>query len=89
MSEENRFSTFSEHERATMALGLTLLVLEMLDGPMTGQPMPAEMQARDFPIIVNLVNEMSGSFGMEGLDSDVTSLITAILDQEAAAARDA
>lgn len=85
---DSRFDAFTEHERAMLMFGLTLFVLEEFEGIVAG-PMPPETQARDFPVISALVNEIGGAFGLPGLDPKLLALVQAKLEEEAAKAETA
>lgn len=53
---------FTEQERAILALGMTLFTMEAFVGLIAG-PMPADVQARDFPVIRRMMDELGSSFG--------------------------
>jgi hypothetical protein len=85
----NPFDTLSDHERATLALALTLFVMEANVGLVAG-PFPATQLERDMPVAFGLFNKIGLSFtgGPLTLDPDLIATYSAAVSQKAAEERE-
>lgn len=84
--DEDRWRPFTEQEHGLIAVALAALSIELSSGFITGTPADPATMARDLPVIVRLVSELSERTGTGAIDLDTRGALVAVLDQRAAEA---
>lgn len=75
-----RFTEFTDHERVMLAFGLTLVLADELLGAITGEAAPPETQLRDFPVLVELMNEIGGEYGAGVVNPELVARAIALME---------
>lgn len=81
----DRWKEFTEQEQALVCLGLTMVVLDMASGAVSGKKAAADVFDRDGLVIYKMVSEINEGMGNGPINDSILSKLELLAQRQAGA----